>query len=209
LAIAAVAGGLGHSTDYAIRIVLTAAALALVWRRLQPIVGPRSVAGSMLLGAAAGLAGVALWIALVLPFHDASAGEPFPPGAFALRVIAATVLVPFIEELLFRGYVLGMVTQWQEARRAGVADPLSVALDERSVREIEPGAWAMGAVVVSSVAFAVGHSPAEYAAAFAYGLLMAWLWIRRGDLVAPITAHAVTNLALYLYIYQTGSWGLW
>jgi membrane protease YdiL (CAAX protease family) len=64
-------------------------------------------------------------------------------------------------------------------------------------------------VVVSSVAFALGHAPAQWLAASAYGLLMAGLWIVRRDLVAPITAHATTNLVLYLYVYVSGNWGLW
>jgi membrane protease YdiL (CAAX protease family) len=114
-----------------------------------------------------------------------------------------------MEELLFRGYLLGVVTQWQDARRAGAADPLGATLDRRSVREIAPGAWSWAAVVLSSAAFALGHSPAQWLAAFAYGLLVAALWIARRDLVAPIAAHATTNLVLYLYIYLSGSWGLW
>jgi hypothetical protein len=38
---------------------------------------------------------------------------------------------------------------------------------------------------------------------------MAALWIVRRDLIAPIAAHAATNLVLYVYIFLTGSWGLW
>jgi CAAX prenyl protease-like protein len=209
VAIAALASDLGRVPDYAIRIVATAALLIYLRKRFQPIAGPRPVAGSVLVGAVAGLLGVLLWIALVLPFQDATAGEAFGAPAFALRVAAATLVVPLAEELLFRGYLLGLVTQWQQARRDGAADAVSVALDRRSVQRIEPGAWTALAVLVSSAAFALGHSTAQWAAAFAYGLLMAGLWILRRDLVAPITAHAVTNLALYLYVFRTGSWGLW
>ena len=46
-------------------------------------------------------------------------------------------------------------------------------------------------------------------AALAYGLIMAGLWIVRRDLLTPIVAHAVTNLALYIYVFKTQSWGLW
>lgn len=207
--IATLAGGLGRVPDYALRIVATALLLGLLWKRFQPMRGPRSVRGSVAVGAAAGIVGVLVWIALVLPFHSASDGTPFTAPEFALRLAAATLIVPFVEELLFRGYLLGVVTQWQEARRSGAAQPLSVALDARSVHTISPGAWTGLAVVLSSVAFAVGHAPAHWLAAFAYGLLMAGLWVARRDLVAPITAHAVTNLVLYVYVFFTGSWGLW
>jgi membrane protease YdiL (CAAX protease family) len=209
VAIATLAAGLGREIDYSIRILVTGLLLAVLWKRYQRIVGPRPVQGSILVGVGAGIVGVLLWIALVLPFQDAHAGTPFTAPAVALRIVAATLVVPFIEELLFRGYLLGVVTQWQRARASGAADPLGVALDRSSVREIEPGAWTWLALIVSSAAFALGHAPAQWLAASAYGLLMAALWIARRDLVAPIAAHATTNLVLYLYIYFSGSWGLW
>lgn len=209
VAIATLAGGLGREVDYALRIVLTSGLLLAFWRRYPAITGPRSVLRSVLVGAGAGLVGVGVWIALLLPFQDAGAGTPFTATAFALRLAAATLIVPLIEELLFRGYLFGAVTQWWEARRAGAADPIGVVLDQRSVHRLAPGAWAWAAVVLSSVAFALGHAPAQWAAALGYGLLMAGLRVVRQDLVAPITAHAVTNLVLYLYVFYSGSWGLW
>jgi membrane protease YdiL (CAAX protease family) len=207
--IATLAAGLGHVTDYSIRILVTGLLLVFLWKRYQSVVGPRPVLGSVLVGAGTGVVGVLVWIALVLPFQDAGTGVPFTAPAAALRIVAATLVVPFIEELLFRGYLLGLVNQWQRARRSGAADPLGVALDRSSVHEIGPGEWTWLAVVVSSIAFALGHAPAQWLAASAYGLLMAGLWIVRRDLVAPITAHATTNLVLYLYVYASGNWGLW
>ncbi len=207
--IATLAADLGRTTDYALRIAVTGGLLVVLWKRYQPIGGPRPALRSVLVGAAVGLAGVLVWIALLLPFQDADAGSPFTAPAFALRLAAATLVVPFAEELLFRGYLLGLVTQWQQARDSGASDPLGTALDARSVHRIAPGAWTGAAVVLSSAAFALGHAPAQWTAAFVYGLLMAGLWIVRRDLVAPITAHAVTNLVLYVYVFFSGSWGLW
>lgn len=209
VAIAALAGGLGRVPDYGLRIVATAGLLAFFWKRFQPIRRSGWASGSIAWGTLAGLLGVLLWIGLLLPFQDAAAGEAFTAPEFLLRLAAATLVVPLMEELLFRGYLLGVVTQWEEARRTGADNALGVALDGRSVQRLAPGAWTPLAVIVSSVAFAAGHAPEQWLAAFAYGLLMAGLWIRRRDLVAPITAHAVTNLALYVYVFLTGSWGLW
>jgi membrane protease YdiL (CAAX protease family) len=207
--IAMLAGDIGRVPDYAIRILVTGALLVFFWKRYQKVAGPRPVLGSALVGAGVGVVGVLVWIALVLPFQDANAGEAFTAPAVAIRIVAAMLVVPIVEELLFRGYLLGLVTQWQQAHRSGDADPFGAAFDRASVQEITPGAWSWIAIVVSSAAFAVGHAPAQWLAAFAYGLLMAGLWIVRRDLVAPITAHATTNLLLYLYIYASGSWGLW
>ena len=147
-------------------------------------------------------------MALLLPFQDAHSGDSHALPAFLLRLTAATLIAPLVEELLCRGYILGVVTQWQEARKS-TANPLDVVLDERSVQAITPGAWTLLAAIVSSAAFALGHGSTQWLAAFAYGLLMAALWRVRGDLLTPITAHAVTNFVLYIYVFVSGSWGLW
>lgn len=70
--------------------------------------------------------------------------------------------------------------------------------------EVSPGAWSWAAVGISILAFTSGHAVHEWPAALAYGLLMAGLWINRKDLIACITAHAVTNIALACFVYATG-----
>ena len=195
--------------DYALRIVVTGALLLFFRKRYQPVRGPKSVGGSVLTGIVAGTIGVLLWIALLLPFTDAEAGEPVTLSSFVLRVIAAMTVVAFAEELLCRGYILGVLTQWQKARNAGVKQAFTRTLDHESVQAITPGAATLLAVVISSAAFAAGHAPPQWLAAWGYGAFMAGLWVLRKDLITPITAHAVTNLVLYIYIWRSGSWGLW
>jgi uncharacterized protein len=209
VAVSVVASGLAPAIAYAIRIAAAGGLLLFFRKRYRPLRGPRPVAGSILVGAAAGLVGAVAWVALVLPFQDATAGEPLAGTAFALRFAAASLVVPFVEELLCRGYILGVVAQWQEARRMGVPSPVAEALDAMSIHTLPGGAWTTLAVVAATVAFTLGHAPVHWPAAFVYGLLMAALWIVRRDLIAPIVAHGTTNLVLYLYIYFTGSWGLW
>lgn len=207
--VATIGSGLSEEVDYALRILITALSLLFLRNRFQRISGPNSKLASVAVGVVAGVFGVLLWVALLVPFQDPSAGEPFTMVAFLLRLAAATLVVPLAEELLFRGYVLGIVTQWRTAQIARESDPIGVTLDKLSVHEIAPGAWTVVAVLVSSAAFAMGHGPAQWVAAFGYGILMAGLWIARGDLLTPITAHAVTNLVLYLYVFNTEQWGLW
>jgi CAAX prenyl protease-like protein len=207
--VATFAGDLPREVDYAIRIVLTAGLLLYFRKRYQSLRGPNPVAGSILVGAAAGVGAAILWVVSILPFQDPTAGDPYTLSAFLLRVVAAATVVPLAEELLCRGYILGLLTQWHEAHRAGGTSALPVALDKRSVHDIAPGAWTGLAVIGSSVAFAMGHASAQWLAAFGFGVVMAGLWIVRRDLIAPITAHAVTNLVLYVYVFMTGSWGLW
>ena len=193
---------------YALRILCCGALLLYFWRRYVSLGGPRSRAGSLLLGAIVGLFGSWLWLALRQPFAPAAA-EPWTPTAFALRMLASVALAPLIEELLLRGYLLRLVVQWQRARRAGEARPLQRVLDARSIDEVEPGAWTPLAVLLSTAAFTLGHAPAEWPAAGAYGLLMAMLWIARRDLLSCVVAHAVTNLGLGLWVWNSGHFELW
>ena len=199
---------LGPAPAYAARLVLVPLALAWAWRWYAPLRGPRPLVGSLALGAGAGLVGAALWVALLTPFVESS-GEAWDDLAWGLRLAASGILPPIFEELLMRGWILGLVVQWDQARRAGAEAPFGEALDRRSIRELEPGAWTPLAVGISSVVFALGHTPVEYLAGVAYGLLMAGLWIVRRDLVSCIAAHAVTNVTLALWVRASDSWGYW
>ena len=108
-----------------------------------------------------------------------------------------------------RGWLLGFAVEWDRARRAGAPRPLERALDERSVHALEPGAWTPLALGLSSAVFALGHAPAHWPAALAYGIAMCGLWIARRDLVSCVAAHATTNLVLALYVRASGNWALW
>jgi membrane protease YdiL (CAAX protease family) len=193
---------------YALAIVLSAAAIVWAWRWYVPLRGPRSVAGSVVAGLAAGLAGTALWLAIKTPFYEPG-GEPWEPASFWMRVLASTTVVAVFEELLFRGLLLRGAVTWDRLRRAGSRDPLGEALHDHGPDDVEPGAWTPLAVLVSSLAFATGHAPGEWVAATAYGILMAGLWIWRQDLVSCVVAHGFTNLTLALWVRYTGHWAIW
>jgi CAAX prenyl protease-like protein len=200
--------GLTLEANYALRLGVTAALLAWGWKRYLPLLRSHDPLGSLGLGAAAGLVGTVLWVALKAPFYTED-GEAWGREAFVLRLLASGTVVALFEELLFRGFLLRATLQWQEARRAGVANALGHTLERYSVSEVEPGAWTPLALIVSTLAFAAGHDPGEYVAAVAYGLLMAGLWIVRKDLVSCVVAHGVTNVVLALYVATTARWALW
>ena len=195
--------------DYSVRLLLTGGALFWFRRQLWPLAGLRPALGSVLWGIVAGILGVGVWVGLLLPFQEATAGEAWTLSQLGFRIAAAVLVVPLAEELLFRRYVFGVAVQWDEARALGRKDPFGDAIEARSILDLSPGAWTWIAVLIASVAFALGHTPVQWLAATAYGGLMALCRVRRGDMVAPIVAHATTNLVLYIYVYQSGSWGLW
>jgi membrane protease YdiL (CAAX protease family) len=199
---------LGAEGVYAARLICVPGLLAWGWSRYQRIRGPGSPLGSIALGALGGLIGWALWVGLAWPFADPAA-EAWADGPWAWRLVGSVLLPPVFEELLMRGWVLGVILAWDQARRAGATEPMQVALDERSVLDLQPGSWSPWALLGSSALFAVGHAPAHWPAAFAYGLLMCALWIARRDLLSCMAAHAVTNAVLALHVRATGAWGLW
>lgn len=108
-----------------------------------------------------------------------------------------------------RGFVFRLALQWDEARKSKAKDALQTAFDERSVNDVQQGAWSWAAVIISTLAFTSGHTVPEWPASIAYGLLMAGLYIYRKDLLSCIVAHAVTNIALAFYVFYTGKWYLW
>jgi membrane protease YdiL (CAAX protease family) len=193
---------------YAARLLAVGGALAFFRRDYLPLRGPRSPWASLALGAAAGLLGAALWVALRARF-TAGAAPAWSDSAWAARALGSALLPPFVEELLFRGWVLRTVLLFERARRAGSAAPFADALDRSALADVAPGAWSALSVAVSSALFAAGHLPGEWPAACVYGVLMCTLWIARGDLVSCISAHAVTNAALALFARANGSWGSW
>jgi len=209
VAIGALADPRAHAEwVYGARLLLVGGSLALFWRRTLPFRGPRALGPSIALGALAGLAGAALWLALRAPFAagDASA---WSDSAWAARALGATLLPPLIEEPLFRGWALGVGVLYARARAAGSPSPLGQALERSDLAAVEPGAWTPLAVLASTLLFAAGHHTGEWLAACGYGALMCALWIARGDLVSCISAHAVTNAALAVFARATGAFGSW
>lgn len=195
--------------NYLLRLIVVPALLCWAWRWYCPLKGPRSPLGSVLVGACAGLVGLILWIALLSPFVKPGDTPPWSTQAFVLRLLSAGLLVPIFEELMMRGFVFRLAWQWDQARTNQEKDPLHLALDLRSINTVAPGTWSWAAVGLSTVAFASGHTLPEGPASIAYGLLMAFLWIYRKDLLTCITAHAVTNIGLAWYVFATGKWQYW
>lgn len=200
---------LSAEASYLLRLVVVPLLLVWAWRWYCSLRGPRSLRGSILVGAGAGLLGLVVWIGLLHPFVTAGEAEPWSTPAFLLRLVSAGLLVPLFEELMMRGFLLRFALQWHRAWQNRAGAPLHTALDERSVNEVEPGAWTWPAVLLSMLAFTSGHAPHEWPAAMAYGLLMTLLWIHRQDLISCVTAHAVTNISLALFVLATGSWQYW
>lgn len=146
--------------------------LALPWR-----IDALSVAAGLLIGAA--------WIAAEPPQtgpHPATALAPALLAGWAVfRVIGTVILVPVVEELFFRGYLL---------RRIGVA-----------------GGWmALVAVVASAGLFAVLHE--RWLLAAGAGLVFGALVLRSGRVTDAIVAHMAANALIAAWAAATARWDM-
>ncbi len=129
--------------------------------------------------------------------------EGFDPGVLAawpwwqkaglcMRFVRMVLIVPLIEELVWRGFLMRYVI-------AG----------DRPWRSIPFGThdWRAYGIVTGMVTLA--HNPEDYLAAFLWGSLVYYLAVRTRSLGACVFMHAVGNLLLGLYALITRNYGFW
>lgn len=137
----------------------------------------RPSAIAVLTGAAIGV----LWI-VTAPAATSSDTSTAPDLLWiALRLLGTILLVPIIEELFFRGYILRRLSR----------DSL---------------VWTVLALTISSLLFGLLHDRflAGALAGGAFGLL----YLQRNKLADPITAHIVANALIAIAALVTAKWAL-
>jgi len=185
---------------YALQLLLPAALIAAWWREYGELLRDslpslREVA----LAVVAGLLVFGLWIHLDAPWMTISAGAAPAFDAtngsggidwplVAVRLMGAALLVPVMEELFWRSFLMRWVQQ-----------PVFEGL--------APQAVGLRAVVIATFMFMLAHT--LWLAAIIAGLVYAWLYIRSGRLWTAVIAHAVTNAALGVWVVGTGNWQFW
>jgi CAAX prenyl protease-like protein len=112
--------------------------------------------------------------------------------AVLLRMLRAVVVVAFVEEIFWRGFLMRYINCpdgdfWRE--------PFGRAT------------WRSYGVV--TLLFMLAHSPLDYAGAFVYGSLTWLLCIWSRSLAACVLMHGVANLTMGVFILKTGKYGLW
>lgn len=185
---------------YLVKIAATAAtawAFRSTWRDFRPIPKP----GVWLLSITVGLLVIVAWVGLnqrypPLPFLGGErAGfdpnilpAPWRFGFLAVRFLGLVALVPLIEELFWRSFLVRWLT-----------DPDFESLPVGSAT------WKAGGIV--SALFALAHP--EWLPALLTGL--AWIWLLRTtrSLSACLISHVAANLALGIYVLATGEWKYW
>jgi len=184
---------------YGATVLIVGALLAFYWREygeLVPQVRPST--RELLLAVAVGLAVYWIWVRLDAPWMRL--GEPsatFRPvdgngnlmwPLLAVRWVGATLLVPVMEELFWRSFLM----RW---------------IDHPQFEAVPPQRVGLKAIVLTTFVFMLAHT--LWLAAIVAGLAYAWLYVRTGKLWVPIVAHAVTNGALGVWVVMNGSWEFW
>ena len=118
-----------------------------------------------------------------------SAGVLASPLVLTCRVLRAVVLVPIIEELFWRAFLLRWLIR---------VDFPSVPL----------GAYQPAAFWITAVLFASEHGP-YWDVGLAAGIFYNWWMVRAKSLGDCILAHAATNGLLSGYVILTGKWEYW
>ena len=185
---------------YAAKTVVVGVMLLLLAPRL-PELSWRGPAADWVIAVVAGVAVLVVWVApeqLLAPLNigDAAGFDPYafglPPGAtwgvIAVRIAGAALVVPVMEELFWRAFLMRYMVQ---------SDFLAVDL----------GAFRPFAFFTVAVAFGFEHHRwlVGIVAGLVYGGLLVW----RRRLLPCIVAHAVTNFGLGLYVVATRNWTFW
>ena len=185
---------------YAVK-TLAGAALLLLWRKkiteMKWAFSPEALlVGILIFGVWVGLDGHYPPIPLASkedgpgwnPFAVFGDDSPMAWMCVAIRIGGSTLMVPALEEVFYRS----MLYRW-------IARPdfMNQAL----------GVFAWKPFLVTSFLFGLAHH--EWLAGIVCGLAYQWLVCRKKRLGDAMTAHAVTNLLLGIWVVWKGAWQFW
>lgn len=195
---------------YSVKIGLVAACLAQFWPVYRGL-GGRISPWAWLVGAV----GTAIWVGIcklgleerllgplglgkLLGLGTRTAFDPLTElgetpalayGFLAIRFVGLAVVVPIIEELFLRGFVMRYLTDpdWWKVSLGSVT-PTAIAI---------------------TTALALAMHPAELFAELVWFSSVTLLMLKTRNLWDCVVAHGVTNLLLGVYVVSTGEWHFW
>ncbi|WP_052700741.1 CAAX prenyl protease-related protein [Methylocucumis oryzae] len=182
----------GFDWLYPLRVIVSISILAYFANAYKPWLQPISLTAVLIGGGV-----FVFWLVAVpasaaqdLAFAQSLATAPLYWQYLWLgfRIIGATLTVPIIEELAFRGYLLAKLVN-------------------KDFEQVPPGHYTPLSFLASSALFGLLHG--AWLAGTLAGMAYAFAYYQRKTLTDPITAHAVTNALLATYVIMTGHWSLW
>jgi CAAX prenyl protease-like protein len=107
-----------------------------------------------------------------------------------LRFIRLVIIVPLVEEIFWRGFLLRFVIR-------------------HDFTKVPFGTFDWKSFSIVTAGFCLEHSSADWPGAILAGALYNLLAYRSRSLSSCVLAHAITNLLLGFYVLRTGQWGYW
>lgn len=107
-----------------------------------------------------------------------------------LRILVACTAVPIVEEIFWRGFLLRAFIRWEDFEK------------------IPMGQFAWRAFIGTAL-LSVAQHPNNWAVSIVCWLIFNALFYYTRSLTCLIITHAVTNLALYVYMVSARDWLFW
>jgi len=181
---------------YPVQAGAVLALLAVYWRQYDELHRFALSLKQVLVAIVTGIVVLVLWVNLDLPWTTIGNAPGYNPTTdgrvdwllVAIRIAGAALVVPVMEELFWRSFVM----RWVERADFQLVDPARIGFK---------------AFVIPTVLFGFEHNLwlAGIVAGVAYGLL----YMRHRNLWSPVLAHAVTNGLLGIWVMATASWQFW
>ncbi len=184
---------------YPVKIIMVAAILLFFYKDYDEIrVRDLRHASQTGMSVVVGLLVFVLWINMDWPFTTFGESRGFDPTLIQgdgirnllilFRVAGAALLVPVMEELFWRSFLLRYIVN-------------------SDFEKVRVGTYTVSSFLIGSVLFGLEHHLvlAGIMAGMAYSLLL----YRTKSLMQCILAHAVTNLALAIYVLGFRAWQFW
>jgi len=184
---------------FPLQTVVCGALVIFYWRQYA-LEAPRKVAFTI----ATALLVLAIWISPqeLFGFLPRSGDEKsfnptiFPPdsllywGSLGFRFLRLAVVVPFVEEIFWRGFLLRYLVK-------------------EDFQSLPMGSFSWKSFGIVTLLFGLAHWGPDFIPALITGMLYNAVAIHTRSLSACILAHSVTNLLLGFYIMATRQWGFW
>lgn len=195
-------GQFGATSAYWFYLAKTVVGLWMIWET-WPLIPEMRWAVSWE-AVAVGLGVLVLWIALDPHYPKINLSKPAEANAnpslvfgahsplacffLGVHIFGMTVVVPPLEEVFYRSFLYRFIAK---------PDFLNVPLNR----------FLPVPFFATAIVFGFEHS--QWLAGILCGLAYQWLVLRRNRLGDAITAHAITNLLLGLWVIWRGAWNFW
>ena len=200
VAFTALQGQFGVASQYWLYIVKTLVGALLIWA-MWPLVTEMRWAFSWE-AVAVGVFVTIFWIGLD-PYYppNTPAKNPWNPhtefglnsplalSIIIFRILGSTLVVPCLEEAFFRSFLYRYIMK---------VDFLSIPLNHFNLR----------AFLIAAALFGAEHGN-QWLAGILCAFCYHWLVFRKNRLGDAITAHAITNFLLGIYVAWRGQWQFW